>query len=228
MNLQELTLAAAGKLAVPASSDLTLTNRDDAIQDSRGTGKFLRRLLRMIVTEPTEMRAPRQAIRQLRPFADRARLALQAISQAGIEDMRGHARLVDGAVAGLCHVARFCADDFGDSMVPLFAAAGVELRGASQSDATVLALLFVVPENAAARQHADRMIAFVVSGLCDLGFALKHASCTPHSAPALVDLFPDPALTLSDIHFVWGCFSLYADFARRLPAAAGERHIHRT
>jgi hypothetical protein len=191
-------------------------------QSALRAAKTLRRLLRMIVTEPADVRAPHHAIRRLRPFVDSARLGLQSrpesIGRSG-DCAREQVHLVDGAVAGLCHIARFHADHRPDSIIPPFAAAGLRPRTRHRSECSGLELSFVVPEDVAARERADRMIAFVLIGISDLGFAMSHASCTPSRAASLAQLLTGRALTSRDIHFVWGCFSLYDDLFRSLPAA---------
>lgn len=224
MNLKELTAAATGRLAVSAVSaanDFELTDAGVLDQESLRVGKFLRHLLRMIVAEPDQARSPREAIQRLRPFVDRAQLQLQGVAETesasrAIAQARVH--LMEGAVAGLCHVARFCADVPLDSIVPPFAVAGVDIRIRHPAESSALDLLFIVSENSRAQEHADQMIAFVVIGLSDLGFNVNYASCTPSNAASLARFLPGLFLTAKDIRFVWGSFSLYEGLTHRLPA----------
>jgi hypothetical protein len=192
-------------------------------QGSLGAGLALRHLLRMIAYDPTA-RVSQHTLARLRPFVDGARLELQRRHDSdGPSDayLRGAAELMDGAVAGLCHVARFCADGIADSMVAAFAAVAVgrpERREPSALGA--LDLLFLVSENAAARERADRMVAFVLTGLSELGFSVNHASCTLAEVALLADAVPALATNLRDLRFVWGCYSLYADLADHRPKSA--------
>jgi hypothetical protein len=224
MKLNELTHAATAKLAMPAmsaASDFELSDGSALDKETLRVGKFLRHLLRMIVAEPEQARAPQQAVQRLRPFVDRARLELQTAGDSEkIEQelARGRAQLLEGAVAGLCHVARFCAGASSDSIIPPFAVAGVDIRTRHPSESSVLDLIFVVPENARAQKDADRMIAFVLTGLADLGFTVSYASCTPGNTAGLGGFLPGFTLVAGHVRFVWGSFSLYERLTQRLPA----------
>lgn len=223
-------MPAASTFTVPAAPPLSgeMTNRGPLDQSSLPVAKSLCHLLRLIVSAPAEARAPLQAVQRLRPVVDRRRLELQTIleSSGAIKEYeRGQEQLLHSAVAGLCHIARFCIDDSPDSTVPSFAAAAINQRSRRQLAPLVPAVLFVVSESALARQRAYRMVTFVLIGLSDLGFAVHCGSCTPSSAASLGDTFPGTTVTMRDLRLVWGCFSLYDDLVHRLPGSASELHI---
>jgi hypothetical protein len=224
LTLKELTSAATSRLAVPAisaASDFELTDAGMLDQESLRVGKFLRHLLRMIVVEPDGARAPREAIQRLRPFVDRARAGLQDAGEtesAARKLARARAQLLEGAMAGLCHVARFCAGAPTDSIVPPFAVAGVDIQMRHPSESSPLDVLFIVSENSQAQEQADRMISFVLIGLSDLGFSANYATCMPSDAVRLSRLVPGFTLTADKLHYEWGSFSLYERLTGRLPA----------
>ncbi len=226
MRLKAWAAAETKQIAVPdaaSSRDIETIAGDEFNQDGPGGGLALRHLLRMIAYDPAATRA-RQTLGRLRPFVDGARLELQRRHEAGGtigEHAQGLAQLMDGAVAGLCHVARFCVDGVADSVVAPFAAVAVgghERR--EPSTASALDLLFLLPENPAARERADRMVGFVLTGLSELGFRTNHASCTPAGAELLAQAVPSLTARLRDVRFVWGCYSLYTALADELPKPA--------
>lgn len=159
-----------------------------------------------------------------------SKLELQRRHDSGgtIEEyVRGLAQLTDGAVAGLCHVARFCADGTADSVVAPFAAVAVGGLGCREpSAASAVGLLFILPDNPAARERAERMVAFVLTGLSDLGFSIDHASCALSGAALLAEAVPSLAASLRDRRFIWGCYGLCANLAGHLPKLPSEIHAH--
>ena len=64
------------------------------------------------------------------------------------------------------------------------------------------------------------MVAFVLTGLSDLGFNVNHASCMPAGAALLAEALPSLNARFRDTRFIWGSESLYADFKCRLSASA--------
>ena len=190
-------------------------------QDAPNGGLGLRHLLRMIAYDPKAIRAPREALARLRPFVIGARLKSRARHETGgtaDEYARDLAQLMDGAVSGLCHIARFCADHSANSIVPPFAVVGLgEADHGELSRDPALDLLFLLPEDSGARERSGRMVAFVLTGLSDLGFNVNHASCMPAAAALLAAALPSLGARLRSARFVWGCHSLHADCGRRLP-----------
>jgi hypothetical protein len=224
MRLNSWTAAATKQNAAPGgapSRDIEPIAGGELDEGRPSIGLALRHLLRMTAYDPMAARAPGDTLARLRPFVDGARIELQSRRESGgtVEDhARGLAQLADGAVAGLCHVARFSADGAADSIVAPFTAVAVGGRGGREANATpTLDLLFLLPENAATRERAERMVAFVLSGLADLGFRINHASCTLPGAALLAEALPALTASLRDIRFVWGCYGLYADLANHLP-----------
>ena len=117
-------MPAASTFTVPAAPPLSgeMTNRGPLDQSGLPVAKSLCHLLRLIVSAPAEARAPLQAVQRLRPVVDRRRLELQTIleSSGAIKEYeRGQEQLLHSAVAGLCHIARFCIDDSPDSTCPI-------------------------------------------------------------------------------------------------------------
>jgi len=199
-------------------------------RDGPSGGLALRHLLRMFAYDPMVVRAPRQAFARLRPFVDGARLSLRRRHESGgtiDEYIGGLALLMDGAVAGLCHVARFCADGAAHSIVAPFAAVAVGgLKHQEPPGTSTLDLLFLLPENPMAQERSGRMVAFVLTGLSDLGFSIKHASCTLFGAALLTETLPSFSASLCNVRFVWGCDSLYAGLVNRRPKPATGSREH--
>lgn len=212
--------------AEPPPPAVEATGNWEIQQDNPSGGLALHHLLRMIAYDPTATRAPRETIARLRPFVVGARLNLRRRHEAGgtvDEYTQGLAKLMDGAVSGLCHIARFRADDSATSIVPSFAVVGVgSVPRVEPTGSSALDLLFLLPEDASARERSGRMIAFVLTGLADLGLNVNHASCMPAGAALLAEALPSLNGRFRNSRFVWGCYSLYADLVRRLPHPANE------
>jgi hypothetical protein len=211
---------------VAPSRQIETTAGNALDQDDPSGGLALRHLLRMMAYDPTAARAPRQTFARLRPFVDGARRKLRRRHESGgtiDEYVGGLAQLRDGAVAGLCHVARFCADGTAHSIVPPFAAVAVGgLKHQEPSGTSLIDLLFLLPENPAVQERSGRMMDFVLTGLSDLGFGIKHASCTLPEAALLTETLPSFSASLRNARFVWGRDSLYAGLVNLRPKPATE------
>jgi len=212
--------------------DIEIIPGESIVQEMPCAGLALRHLLRMIAYNPAAAGTTTEVIARLRPFVDGGRLALHKRYESGgssAEYERDLALLDDGALAGLCHVARFCADDDADSIIAPFAALVLgRPEPRDPNTASELDLLFVLPESAAAQRRADRMIAFVLSGLAALGFMTRHAVCTLTGAALLAEAMPSLAGKLRDVRFVWGCYGLYASLPDTLPISANARRSCQT
>ena len=231
MRLKLWAAAESSRFAVspePPSPAAEVTGNWEFQQDNPSGGLALHHLLRMIAYDPTATRAPRETVARLRPFVFGARLNLRRCHEAGgtvDKYAQGLAKLMDGAVSGLCHVARFCADDSATSIVPSFAVVGVgSVHQIEPTGSSTLDLLFLMPEDASARERSGRMIAFVLTGLADLGFNVNHASCMPAGAALLAEALPIPQQPLPQQSVRLG---LLQPLRRPCapPAAAGERSI---
>jgi hypothetical protein len=211
-------------IAIPATTqprDAAAFAGGDLAQRGRNAGLALRHLLRMLAYDPAAARAPRQTLARLRPFVDGARRELDSRHKAGgtVEEYRlGLTLLTDGAVTGLCHVARFCADAPADSVVPPFAAIAGGALGRREPAPPAVDLLFLLPEDSEARERAARMVAFVLTGLLELGFPVNHVTCSPAAAVLLAEAVPFLMASIRESRFLWGRYGLYADLVKRLPS----------
>lgn len=178
----------------------------------------LRHVLRALASELATAGIADRRLTHLRPLVDaeHARLLEQLDAGGAIEDyMRGRARLADNLVVGLFHLARVCVGADTSTMVPPLAALAVGDYGRCRlARRSTLGLLFLHSNDGEARSRAERMVAFVVAALLELGFQVEHALLTPNDSALCVA--SSLAANLRDMRFLWGCYGVHAQLAARL------------
>ena len=93
--------------------------------------------------------------------------------------LRGRARIADGAVIGLLHLARAVvrSDKVVTAIAPVTVLAVGGYGRRELAPASDLDLLFLLGDPVA-RAYAERLIGYVLTGLWDLGFEVGHTSRT--------------------------------------------------
>jgi [protein-PII] uridylyltransferase len=105
--------------------------------------------------------------------------------------MRGWTHVADDVVIGALKLARGCAGGPADGMVAPLAAVAVGGFGRGElAPASDLDLLFLLPGEPDEEARRERMIAYALAVLWDLGFEVGHAARTPR---ACLDLARDDA-----------------------------------
>jgi [protein-PII] uridylyltransferase len=128
--------------------------------------------------------------------------------------MRGWTHVADDVVIGALKLARGCAGGPADGMVAPLAAVAVGGFGRGElAPASDLDLLFLLPGEPDEEARRERMIAYALAVLWDLGFEVGHAARTPRACLDLARDDASVATTLLDARPLWGRFSLYAVLA---------------
>jgi [protein-PII] uridylyltransferase len=124
--------------------------------------------------------------------------------------LRGRARIADGAVIGLLHLARaIVRSDKVVAAIPPVTVLAVGGYGRRElAPASDLDLLFLLGDSGE-RANAERLIGSVLTGLWDLGFEVGHTSRTLAECEALASAEPKVLASLFDARFLAGSFSLY-------------------
>jgi [protein-PII] uridylyltransferase len=183
------------------------------LQDAASPVDSVRHALRAIASDPAEALDRRRWLVRLRALVDRS----QTILRAGFEGdgsvtayLHGRARIADGAVVGLLHLARAVAPS--EKVVTVIAPLAVLAVGGygrrELAPASDLDLLFLLGDPAG-RAHAERLIGFVLTGLWDLGFEVGHTSRTLAECEELASAEPKVLASLLDARFLAGSFGLY-------------------
>jgi UTP:GlnB (protein PII) uridylyltransferase len=163
-------------------------------------------------------------VRRLRPMVAQAHDILRERLESGgsaEEYLRGRARLADGVVIGLLHIASISSGMRNGSMVaPLAAIAAGGYGRRELAPGSDLDLLFLLPESSAgAVAPATRAcIGAVVGCLWDLGFVLDHAA---RSVQECLELAKDNHTVLAglvDRRHLWGRHGLFAALDAELAA----------
>ena len=175
----------------------------------------IRHALRALASE-TGPQAGLRGVKLLRPLVAQAQELLRERLEAGgsVEAyIRGRARLADGAVVGLLHIASVSTRVRGDNMVAPLAAVAVGGYGRSElAPGSDLDLLFLLPKTGHSRTAAATAacVNAVVAGLWDFGFVLDHAARSSEECLALARDEPAVLASLLDRRFLWGGFGLFA------------------
>jgi hypothetical protein len=197
--------------AIPADAMPTSAQR-------RGGRVSLRHVLRALACHPDVRRSPRAWIASLRPTLEGERERLRRLGVRSPADHRQEwSRIVDGAVAGLCHLARVCADAPAPSMIAPFAVFAVGTYGKQQCDIEpVPELLFLLAPDWEGRGRAERMIPFVLTGLGELGLAMHYVVQTPPVCARAIATQAHGRERLATLRHLWGRNDLYARLDREL------------
>jgi hypothetical protein len=184
----------------------------------------LRYALRALASEPDFLAAPHQVIARLRPRVDaeKRRLA-QGPEVRGSLDERlcSWARLADGAIIGLTHLARVSVDAEARIVVAPFAVMAVGRYGARRCDPeTTLELQYLLPDDQRSRERSCRIVAFMRVGLAELGLQHRDAMSTVVEGARAAHGDPAEAARFATARFLGGQYALYAG----LRQFGGRRH----
>jgi [protein-PII] uridylyltransferase len=171
-------------------------------------------VLRAIASDPGEALDRKRWLARVRPLVDRSHATLRARFEAegSVEAfLRGRARLADGAVIGLLHLARTVvrSDDVVTAIAPVTVMALGGYGRRELGPASDLDLLFLLG-NSAGRAHAERLIGFVLTGLWDLGFRSGHATRTVVECMELARLDHKVLASQLDARLLAGSYALHA------------------
>lgn len=190
----------------------------------------LRHALRALASDPGFFRAPHETIAQLRPRVDAARRRVAENLEIGAsldERSRSWTRLADGVVIGLSHLARVCADATARSAVAPFTLMAVGSYGARCCDAdTLLEAQYLLPDNLETWERSGQIVAFMRTGLAELGFAYQVAVGTAVECACAARCDADAAARFATARFLGGQYALHAGFVsmRRALALGDSRH----
>jgi hypothetical protein len=142
---------------------------------------------------------------------------------------REWSRIVDGAVLGVCHMARVSADVSPPSVIAPFAVLAVGDYGKQQCDVeAVPELLFLLAPDRESRGWAERMIPFVLTGLGELGLAMHYVVQTPATCAGVIATLAHGRERLATMRHLWGRNDLRARLDQelhRLRFAAADTHL---
>jgi [protein-PII] uridylyltransferase len=177
-------------------------------------GAVVRHVLRAAASDPAVVLDRQRWLARVRPLVDRAHATLRARFEAdgSVEAfLRGRARLADGTVIGLLHLARAVvrSDQVVTAISPVTVLAVGGYGRRELGPASDLDLLFLLG-NSAGRAHAERLIGFVLAGLWDLGFEVGHATRTTVECMDLARVDRIVLASLLDARFLAGSSSLHA------------------
>jgi [protein-PII] uridylyltransferase len=184
----------------------------------------IRHALRALASESGNGEGLNQ-VRRLRPLVAQAHDILRERFETGGSAeayLRERARLADGVVIGLLHLASISSGLRDRSMVaPLAAIAAGGYGRRELAPGSDLDLLFLLPESSSSGTVAPATracIDAVVAGLWDLGFVLDHAARSAHECLALARDNPTVLAGLVDRRHLWGCQGLFATLDAELAA----------
>jgi hypothetical protein len=166
---------------------------------------------------------------QVRPLVAEAQAALEHRLAGGgslVEYHHARARLADGLVIGLLHLASVAVGLRDEIIVPPLTACALGRYAANELGAhEAMRLLFLLVPGADPRR-SQATSAFAVEGLRKLGFAVEHAAYTPAAAVAMAHRDRDLQALLRVRRYLWGCFGLEATLDRMLAAQSRARRRH--
>jgi UTP:GlnB (protein PII) uridylyltransferase len=184
------------------------TKPPDIVAIGVRAGIPLRHALRALACHPDVRRSPREWISSLRPTLDAERERLGRRFRTGglpADHQRDWSRAIDGAVLGVCHLARVCADAPAPSVVAPLAVLAVGDYGKRQCDVeAVPELLFLLAPDGESRRRAERMIPFILTGLGELGLAMHYAIQTPAICAGAVATLAHGRERLATMRHLWG------------------------
>jgi [protein-PII] uridylyltransferase len=161
----------------------------------------------------------------LRPLVAQAHDILRERFESGgsaEEYLRGRARLADGVVIGLLHIASISSGIRHGSMVaPLAAIAAGGYGRRELAPGSDLDLLFLLPASSSSRTVAPATracVGAVVACAWDLGFVLDHAARSVQECLDLAKDNPTVLAGLVDRRHLWGCQGLFAALDAELAA----------
>jgi hypothetical protein len=187
----------------------------------------LRHALRALASESDFFRAPHAAIARLRPRVDAERRHIaQDIKIGGSLDERPRswARLADGAVIGMSHLARVCVDAGARCAVAPFALMAVGKYGARCCDPdAILEVQHLLPENQESWERNAQIVAFIRKGLAGLGLEYQGAVGTAVECARAAGCDPMAAARFATTRLLSGQYALHAGFVSMLRRAKTPR-----
>ena len=215
--LQSTTIEAGFAVAGPLD-DRRLGPKASSVRgrhDAAPAAHSVRHVLRAIASNPGAELDRRRWLARVRPVVDRSRAALRSRFESdgsAAAFLRGRARLADGAVIGLLHLARaaFRSDDVVTAIAPVTVLAVGGYGRRELAPASDLDLLFLPDELAERHADAERLVGFVLAGLWDLGFEVGHATRTAAEALEFARINHVALASLLDARFLAGSFGASA------------------
>jgi UTP:GlnB (protein PII) uridylyltransferase len=174
--------------------------------------------LRALACHPDVRRSPREWISSLRSTLDGERERLgHGATRSRADGQHEWSRIVDGAVVGLCHMARVCADAPAPSVIAPFAVFAVGDYGKQQCDVEgVPELLVLLAPDWEGRGRAECMIPFILTGLGELGLAMHYVVQTPPVCARAVATLTHGRERLATMRHLWGRNDLRARLDQEL------------
>jgi hypothetical protein len=177
----------------------------------------LRHVLQALVGEPHFIRAPHQAIAEIRPRVEAERKWIARNPQASRPvgpEQDGWMRVADGAVVGLFFLARMSVDPCAHSAVAPLAVMAVGDFGARRCGPDAcLELHYLAPRDQESWERSSRIIAFLRGGLVALGLRFRDSMSSVSEAACLVRAHSALATRLATKRFLRGQYALYAEFS---------------
>ena len=159
---------------------------------------------------------PHEEFRRLRLIIERAHAdAADALAAGGpVEDYeQARARLADGVLSGVLHIARCKAFEHSRGSALPLAAIAIGGYGRRQlAPASDLDVLFLLPERDGDRSRAEEMLTFAIPAIWDLGLRLDHFILTQAEYRELQNSDLKMRSSYLDARLVWGCPALHNSF----------------
>jgi UTP:GlnB (protein PII) uridylyltransferase len=163
---------------------------------------------------------------RVRAVLDQERTQLRERLAEGVpvaEVARAEARLLDGAILGLCHLGRLFEPAPADIAPPLAVIARGDYGRRKLAPGTVAGLLFLVAGDPVGREHGLAVAQFVARELAGLGW---HACGAKRTVPGcLAETHLDPAIP-SDLfaaRLIWGSRGLFTELRAGLAQVTSRR-----
>lgn len=159
---------------------------------------------------------PHEEFRRLRGIIEHAHAdAADALAAGGpVEDYElARARLADGVLSGILHIARCKA--FAHSRGSTLPLAAIAIGGYGRrqlAPASDLDVLFLLPDGNGERSYAEMMLTFAIPAIWDLGLRLDHFILTEAEYRELQSSDLKMKSSYLDARLIWGCPALYDSF----------------
>jgi UTP:GlnB (protein PII) uridylyltransferase len=177
-------------------------------------GASVRDHLRAIASVGADRAMRAVGLRRVRTLLDqeRARLRQRLADGAPVAEIaRAEARLLDGTIIGLCHLARLLESLPAGTAPPLAVIARGAYGRRRLAYGTSADLLFLVASEPPLRAHGLALAHFVSRELAGLGWQASGAKRTVRGCLAETHLEPAIAFDLFAARLIWGSRGLFAD-----------------
>jgi len=176
----------------------------------------IRGLFRAEAASIARSTSPCEEFRRLRGIIARAHEGAAAALAAGgaVEDYeQARARLADGVLAGVLHIARCKVFEHSHGSALPLAAIAIGGYGRRQlAPASDLDVLFVLPNRNGDRSCAEMMLTFAIPAIWDLGLRLDHFLMSEAECRELLNRDLKMRSSYLDARLVWGCPALHNSF----------------